>query len=97
MSKIMQTIYQAILEGDQPTVEEAVKSALQANASPAQLLDEAMLPAMNEVGRSRWQRNWLALRRQHERATLTHHGDRQLSLSILVGIGQPAVGQIWYE
>ncbi len=51
MSETLQTIYRAILEGDQPTVEEAVQSALQAGAGPAQLLEEAMLPAMNEVGR----------------------------------------------
>jgi len=51
MNATLQKIYQAILAGDQPTVEEAVQSALLASFNPEQLFAEAMLPAMNEVGR----------------------------------------------
>src|SRR3990170_2599065 len=51
MSETIQTIHQAILEGDQSATVEAIEAALQAGSSPAQLLGEAMIPAMNEVGR----------------------------------------------
>ena len=51
MSETIQSIHQAILEGDQSATVEAIEAALQAGSSPAQLLGEAMIPAMNEVGR----------------------------------------------
>ena len=51
MNATLQKIYQAILEGDQPILTEAIQSALLASFNPEQLFAEAMLPAMKEVGR----------------------------------------------
>jgi 5-methyltetrahydrofolate--homocysteine methyltransferase len=51
MEPILESLYSAILEGDKDAAEEQVRSALGAGWSPAQLLDEAMIPAMSEVGR----------------------------------------------
>jgi len=51
MNEKMQTIYQAILDGDQTAAEGAIRAALDDGFSPAQLLGEAMIPAMDEVGR----------------------------------------------
>jgi len=46
-----QSLYTAILEGDMDTAQENVCAALEAGANPSRLLDEAMIPAMSEVGR----------------------------------------------
>jgi len=51
MEPIFHSLYNAILEGDIDGAQEYVRSALEAGASPARLLDEAMIPAMSEVGR----------------------------------------------
>lgn len=51
METILQSLYSAILEGDKDAAEEHVRSAIEAGLSPSQLLDEAMIPAMSEVGR----------------------------------------------
>ncbi len=51
MEPIFQSVYNSILEGDIDNVQENVRSALENGASPSRLLDEAMIPAMSEVGR----------------------------------------------
>lgn len=51
MDATLQSLYTAILEGDRHAAEEHVRSALDAGLSPSRLLDEAMIPAMREVGR----------------------------------------------
>jgi corrinoid protein of di/trimethylamine methyltransferase len=47
----LQPLYQAILEGQAPAARAVVQEALAAGVDPQQLLDEAMIPAMDEVGR----------------------------------------------
>jgi 5-methyltetrahydrofolate--homocysteine methyltransferase len=44
-------IFRGILEGDMPAVQEATQAALDAQQAPADILNEAMIPAMDEVGR----------------------------------------------
>jgi len=51
MDNISQALYTAILEGDMDAAQENVRSAMEAGANPSQLLEEAMIPAMSEVGR----------------------------------------------
>jgi 5-methyltetrahydrofolate--homocysteine methyltransferase len=51
MEPIFQSLYNAILEGDIDAAQEQVRSALDSGASASRLLDEAMIPAMGEVGR----------------------------------------------
>ena len=51
MEPIFQSLYYAITEGDIEGAQEHVRNALHAGASPARLLEEAMIPAMSEVGR----------------------------------------------
>jgi 5-methyltetrahydrofolate--homocysteine methyltransferase len=51
MEPIFQSLYNAITEGDIEGAHEHVRQALDAGASPAQILEEAMIPAMREVGR----------------------------------------------
>jgi len=46
-----ETIYQGILDGDTRAVQEATTAALGAGVSAAELLNEAMIPGMGEVGR----------------------------------------------
>jgi len=46
-----ETIFQGILEGNASAVESAAKAALAEGVSAAVLLNEAMIPAMSEVGR----------------------------------------------
>jgi len=46
-----ETIFKGILEGDMPTVEEATQGALDDGMSPGEILNQAMIPAMDEVGR----------------------------------------------
>jgi 5-methyltetrahydrofolate--homocysteine methyltransferase len=51
MEPIFQSLYHAIMEGDSDAAEEYVRSALESGANPSRLLEEAMIPAMGEVGR----------------------------------------------
>jgi 5-methyltetrahydrofolate--homocysteine methyltransferase len=46
-----QVLYDAILNGESQKARAATKDALDAGATPMQLLSEAMIPAMDEVGR----------------------------------------------
>jgi 5-methyltetrahydrofolate--homocysteine methyltransferase len=46
-----QGLYDAILNGESQKARAATKDALDAGATPMQLLSEAMIPAMDEVGR----------------------------------------------
>ncbi len=46
-----ETIYEGILNGNMKAVEEATKAALAESVAAAELLNEAMIPAMGEVGR----------------------------------------------
>ena len=46
-----ETIFDGILHGKMKDVEEATKSALAAGIAAGELLNEAMIPAMAEVGR----------------------------------------------
>ncbi|MBI4789227.1 MAG: corrinoid protein [Chloroflexi bacterium] len=47
---IIQTIYNAVLEGDRPRVQQQVKQAIEANLDLALVLNEGMIAAMKEVG-----------------------------------------------
>jgi 5-methyltetrahydrofolate--homocysteine methyltransferase len=51
MDDKLQTIYHAIVDGDQEATQEAIQAALDGGLKPAQVLSEAMIPAMGEVGR----------------------------------------------
>lgn len=51
MDAMLQKLFEAILEGDREATEEGVRSGLEAGFEAARLLDEAMIPAMREVGR----------------------------------------------
>ncbi len=46
----LQQLYTAILEGDARTTREVVQQALDESVDPQRLLDEYMVPAMDEVG-----------------------------------------------
>jgi len=46
-----ETIYEGILKGNKEAVEEATRAALSEGVPAAELLNEAMIPAMREVGR----------------------------------------------
>jgi 5-methyltetrahydrofolate--homocysteine methyltransferase len=46
-----ETIFQGILEGDMPAVQEATRGALESGMAAGEILNEAMIPAMDEVGR----------------------------------------------
>jgi 5-methyltetrahydrofolate--homocysteine methyltransferase len=46
-----ETIYEGILKGNMKAVEDATKAALAENIAAAELLNDAMIPAMAEVGR----------------------------------------------
>ncbi|MBC7237070.1 MAG: corrinoid protein [Chloroflexi bacterium] len=46
-----ETIYEGILKGDMRAVEDATKKGLEEGISAGELLNEAMIPAMAEVGR----------------------------------------------
>lgn len=46
-----ETIFEAILNGDMPTCESATREALAAGVAAGDILNEAMIPAMAEVGR----------------------------------------------
>ncbi|MFA5872373.1 MAG: corrinoid protein [Anaerolineales bacterium] len=51
MDKKFHLVCQAILDGDKAATEGAIHAELEAGTGPAQLLNEAMIPAMAEVGR----------------------------------------------
>jgi 5-methyltetrahydrofolate--homocysteine methyltransferase len=46
-----ETIFQGILEGDMPAVQNATQAALDGGMSAEEILNETMIPAMDEVGR----------------------------------------------
>jgi 5-methyltetrahydrofolate--homocysteine methyltransferase len=46
-----ETIYQGVIAGDAPGVEAEVRAALDQGVAAEKLLDEALIPAMDEVGR----------------------------------------------
>jgi len=46
-----ETVYEGILKGNQKAVEQAVKAALAESVPAGEILNEAMIPAMAEVGR----------------------------------------------
>ncbi|MCP4141791.1 MAG: cobalamin-binding protein [Chloroflexi bacterium] len=50
MSTLLEIIYQGVLEGDQSEVGAGVQNALETNHSPSEILDNALVPAMSEVG-----------------------------------------------
>jgi 5-methyltetrahydrofolate--homocysteine methyltransferase len=47
----LKTLYTAIVEGDAKTAKAVAEAAIAAGVSPQQLLNETMIPAMDEVGR----------------------------------------------
>ena len=51
METILQTIYNGILNGEQNTVTQKVQEALTAGIAPEEILNDAMIAAMAEVGR----------------------------------------------
>ena len=51
MDAILEAIYQNILDGDKQAVIRYVKKALDVDFQPDQILNEAMIVAMDEVGR----------------------------------------------
>ncbi|GAP11897.1 predicted cobalamin binding protein [Bellilinea caldifistulae] len=51
MEALLSPIYQAILEGNQSAAREAVQRALEASLEAEVILKQAMMPAMQEVGR----------------------------------------------
>lgn len=51
MEDLLSSIYQAILEGDQAAARAAVQRALEENLEAETILKQAMIPAMQEVGR----------------------------------------------
>ncbi len=44
-------LYEAVLSGNKKAAEEATREALEASVAPQSLIDAAMIPAMEEVGR----------------------------------------------
>lgn len=51
MEGLLSSIYQAILEGDQAAARSAVQRAMEENLEAETILKQAMMPAMQEVGR----------------------------------------------
>ncbi len=51
MNNELQPIYQAILDGDMPAAQESVLAAVDAGIPAAEILNNALIPAMGEVGR----------------------------------------------
>ena len=47
----IQTLYDAILNGNAKAAKEITQTSLAAGANPQALVDDTMIPAMNEVGR----------------------------------------------
>ena len=50
MEPVLEKIYEAILNGDSAAVDSNVRSALENNMSPKDILDQGMVSAMSEVG-----------------------------------------------
>lgn len=50
MDKQLEPIYEAILEGNKAVAQEGVQKAVDANVAPESILNEALIPAMTEVG-----------------------------------------------
>jgi len=48
---MIQTLYDAILNGNAKAAKEITQTSLAAGANPQSLVDDTMIPAMNEVGR----------------------------------------------
>lgn len=46
-----ETIFQGVLEGNMPAVQQATRAALQSGMPAGEILNDAMIPAMDEVGR----------------------------------------------
>jgi 5-methyltetrahydrofolate--homocysteine methyltransferase len=51
MEERLRAVYNAIFEGDQDAAQHAIQSALDSGFTAGKLLNEAMIPAMGEVGR----------------------------------------------
>ena len=51
MDENLKAIYDGVVEGDNATVQQVVKESLEAGASAPSILNEALIPAMAEVGR----------------------------------------------
>lgn len=51
MDKQLEPIYEAILEGNKAVAQEGLQKAVDANVAPESILNEALIPAMTEVGR----------------------------------------------
>jgi 5-methyltetrahydrofolate--homocysteine methyltransferase len=47
----IEELYEAVLAGDKDTAEQVVRRALETSVDPQLLIDQAMIPAMDEVGR----------------------------------------------
>lgn len=51
MNEIFEKIHESILEGDNPGAQAAVKQALASGYTAQEILNDAMIPAMDEVGK----------------------------------------------
>ena len=51
MNDSLQTIYQAVLNGDMAAAQEGVQAAVDAGIASGEILNSALIPAMSEVGR----------------------------------------------
>lgn len=51
MNKILQAIFDGVLDGDSATVQEKTREALEAGTKPQAILKEGLIAAMTEVGR----------------------------------------------
>jgi 5-methyltetrahydrofolate--homocysteine methyltransferase len=51
MSTIVQEIYEGVINGQNPVVQQKVREALEAGVDPALILNQGMIAAMAEVGR----------------------------------------------
>lgn len=47
----IEELYEAVLAGDKSTAEHLTREAIEASADPQSLIDQGMIPAMDEVGR----------------------------------------------
>ena len=50
MEAVLETLYEAIMDGDMEMAQEKVQEALDANIGPGRILNEGMIAAMAEVG-----------------------------------------------
>ena len=56
MDPMLENLYNSVIAGRAPAVQEGVKAALDAGISPGDILHKALIPAMGEVG-ARFERN----------------------------------------